>query len=151
MQDPTAVIARDAWHYLPAGASLALEFGVARLRRAARPGTRVLRPHSDATWFVPVHLWGLCSLYHACWFLFGDGPRGCWGVPVWVFGSHAGFSWAVLAVVLSLCFLAEHVARRRGAPVRHCRATLPLPLLATILGVAGCWLLLFLAIVPLFP
>jgi hypothetical protein len=153
MEYPGVVLAREVQHYGPVWAVLALQFGAVlyQAKRRTVPPRRVpiVRPSSDATWFVPVHLWGIASIFHGGWLLFGDGPHGCFGLSPLAFGDHALFSFAVLGAVIPLCFLAEHLARRVGFPVRMPQATLPVALLAAILGVCGSWAVMFLALVPL--
>lgn len=148
MDYPGVVLGREASHYMPAWLALAAQLGaiVRRARARARP-IAAARPPSDATWFVPVYLCALSSIYHAYWSLFGLSH--CWGLPTFVYAEHAQFAAAALALTTLLCFLGEHLARIVGLPVRAPQATLPGAVVAALLGAGGSWLVLLLAIIPL--
>lgn len=149
------VLVRDVWKYHVLWAGLVLQWG-AIIRVWRHPlgpphGGGRQRAPSDSTWFVPVHLWGIASVMHAGWALAGGAMTRCWGPSALGLAEHAAFSGALLPGVLALCFLAEHVARRLRLPARPAQATVPLPVVAAILGVAACWQLAFLMFLPIIP
>ena len=151
MDYPGVEFVREMGHYVALWAALAGQLGLIWRRAAAgeriRPAA-LPRPPSDATWFVPVYVCGLSSLYHAWYALFGISH--CFGVPEFVFAEHARFAFALLAAVVAWGFLAEHLARRVGLPARAWQGALPLAVVAALLGVAGAWAALFLLILPLY-
>jgi hypothetical protein len=149
--EPSVVLSRDVLPYLPACAAMLAELGIPRLLPAvalSRTTSPAALPPAETAWFLPVHLWGLASIYHGWRLLFGDEFRGCFGVDLLALLSHAALSFSVLALIAPICVLAEQAARLRSLSARTACATLPLPVLATLLGVAGCWVVLLLASSP---
>ncbi len=146
--EPSVVLSRDVLPYVPACAAMLAELGIPRLLPAvasSRTNSSAALPPAEMAWFLPVHLWGLASVYHGWRLLFGDG---CFGVDLLALLSHAALSFSVLALIAPICVLAEQAARLRNLSARPACATLPLPFLATLLGVAGCWVVLLLALSP---
>jgi len=110
-----------------------LQFGVIAWmsRRSTRQGERASRPSSDATWYLPVYVWGIESNVNVVNVTAGDG----W--PCLVAVQQA----LMLLVTLGLCLGAEAWARRRGRPARATQGALPLPVVAAIISVEMPWLM----------
>jgi hypothetical protein len=113
------------------------------VRSRPRKSSRTQRPPSDPTWFVPVYLWGLQSLGHIYQF-----ENGFWDhsdLTIVVYGEQYLLNFGVAALVLAGCFLSEHWARQRGWAARAPQATLPLGVVAAIIGVQAVWGLFLIA------
>src|SRR5512139_1452496 len=102
----------DAWHYKFTLAYLALQLVVTALRTPTESLRRARIPRAswDATWFLPVYIWGLESLRHGYWWLF-EVPYTGFEKTVYGFGARVELSGAMLFIALGGCFLAEHLAR----------------------------------------
>ena len=105
------------------------------------------RRAADLAWFVPVYVWGLESLHHLSWWLFGNHGF-CWGPPIISFFSRCFLSCLVMAATVGACFASEQWARQNGRAVRPAQATLPVPIVAAILGVQWTWGLHVLVFLP---
>jgi hypothetical protein len=120
-------------------------------RPSRRRQSRAPRPPSDAFWFLPVFVWGLESLRHCAWWVFEGQFRGI-GVAVAktlpAFLPRIMLTELMLGITLCGCFLAENVAHRGNLAARIPQATLPLSVVAAIVGVQWAWGLLVLAFVP---
>jgi hypothetical protein len=92
---------------------------------------RAPRCSSDATWYLPVYVWGMESNINVVNATAGDG----WVCMVAV---QQG---AMLLVTLGLCLGAEAWARRGGCAARATQGALPLSVVAAIIGVEMPWLL----------
>ena len=90
-----------------------------------------MRPAWDATWYLPVYIWGIESNLNIVTIGAGDGPP-------WMVAPEQV---VMLFVTLSLCLGTEGWARRRGAPSRAGLGAMPLPVVAAIVGVGLPWLL----------
>jgi hypothetical protein len=113
-------------------------------RKVLRPAT--VRPPSDPAWFVPIFVWGIESVRHAHWSLF-ERPVEFPYLPD--FAGQAGLSGLVLALVLAACFFTERRAGRQGLAARAPQVSLPLPVVAAILGAHWCWSVLGIAFISL--
>jgi hypothetical protein len=105
-----------------------------------RVTTSVQRPPSDATWFVPVFVWGLESLRHLAWWL-TDSHGFCFGVPPAATLERAKLTSVFMIGALAASFLSEHQARRHHRAVRAAQATVPMSVLAALFGVQWTWAL----------
>ena len=92
---------------------------------------------------------GINASIHFDFVRFGLGTRYCFGFPVSVFGTRGLVSALVGVFVVSTCLLCERVARRHGRPVREARGTLPLGVVAALIGVESIWAVHLLMFVPL--
>jgi len=135
---------RDLLHYKVVAAVLLFRFVRIMLvwRHPRHRMVDMIRPPSDANWFLPVYVWGLESLCHVRWLganivriMESEG-----GLSIQkCFCNHAVLSAAILVVVLTLCFMEESLARTVGLPARAGQATLPLPVLGVMFGVMLNW------------
>ncbi len=105
---------------------------------------------SDATWFVPVYIWGLESIGHAHWWAFRASWRGIAPNLLWIGIEQSLYSAGVLALVCLACFHLERRAYGAGLRSRVPQATLPLPVVAGILSVVEAWSILIWAMAPGF-
>lgn len=114
--------------------SLACLLQVRSVFSRTRPGRGrkgQVRPAWDATWYLPVYIWGIESNLNIVTIGAGDGPP-------WMVAPEQV---VMLFVTLSLCLGTEGWARRRGAPSRAGLGAMPLPVVAAIVGVGLPWLL----------
>lgn len=98
---------------------------------------RTARLSSDATWFLPVYVWGIDSLVHLARPIIVMQYR--YLIEPTQFSDYFFLTVSILIVVIGLCFLQEKIARRIGISVRASQATIPLSVLACILGVLLTW------------
>jgi len=103
---------------------------------------RTSRPSSDATWFLPVYVWGIESLLHIKWW-FDIGLNSGSFISTLIYFEQFLFSAAILIVVIGLCYLQESWARHFGMGVRESQITIPLPLLVSILSVWLIWIIIY--------
>jgi hypothetical protein len=106
-------------------------------RRATKPPPR---PSSDATWFVPVYVWGLESLRHLVWWL-TEPHRFCFGLPFSASFQRVELTAIIMAVALAGSFLSERQARRHRRAVREAQAAVPISVVAALFGVQWTWAL----------
>jgi len=99
-----------------------------------------VRPASDVTWFLPVFIWGLESLHHLVWWL-TEPHRFCFGIPPAATFERAELTSVMMAGALAASFLSERQARRHRRPARAAQATVPLPVVAALIGVQWTWAL----------
>jgi hypothetical protein len=103
---------------------------------------RISRPSSDATWFLPVYVWGIEFLLYIKW-LYDMGPGSGSFISLAFYFEQFLFSAVILAIVIGLCFLQEFLARHVGMGVRESQITIPLPLLVGILSVWLIWVIFY--------
>lgn len=143
-------LGRDVFHYKFTAILLLFRFGyIFFFRKHSKLiKERLPRPPSDATWFLPVHVWGIESLFHLGWWfaLFLRGVKISSPGPDRLHPGlleHGFFSASVLIVVVGLCYLQEHLAWCAGLGVRESQATIPLSVMISILGVWFVWISYF--------
>ena len=103
--------------------------------------SRLCRPASDATWFVPVFIWGVESLDHLLEWPWTRGM--CFGVPRdWV-GAQGIGSGAMLCAAVIACLWSEGIARRTGRGVRSATWSIPAGVAAGIVSVELNWVLFY--------
>jgi hypothetical protein len=98
---------------------------------------RTARLSSDATWFLPVYVWGIESLVHLARPIIS--MRYKYLIEPMHFSDYFFLTVSILMVVIGLCWLQEKIARGIGMTVRKSQATIPLSVLASILGVLLTW------------
>jgi hypothetical protein len=108
-----------------------------RSRTATLPS---VRSASDLTWFIPVFIWGLESLHHLVWWL-SESHGFCFGTPPAATFERAELTSVLMVGALAASFLSEQQARRHHRPARAAQATVPLPVLAALIGVQWTWAL----------
>ena len=129
----------DLWQYKLTLLYVALQLAALRWCRKGR--RQVLpRPASDLTWFVPMFVWGLESLHHLGWWILTSHGY-CFGPPFDALLWRWFLSGVLMVGTLIACFVSEFLARRMGWAARPAQATLPLPVVAALLGVHGTWVL----------
>lgn len=148
-------IAGELLFYAPAWFTVSIAFAVLlrRARRSAPQREAPARHSADATWFLPVYVGGICSVYHAHAALWSnlllDPRRHPSSLQYGVLLQQGAFSAAVLALLLFACFFAEWWAGKLGLSVRSSHGALPLPVAAAIVGVLENWVLCVIAFFPL--
>jgi hypothetical protein len=137
LANPCVEVPKDLLRYKATAMLLAVgcvRIGLAALaRRAPRAPART--PSWDAAWFIPVYAWGIESLHHAAWWVFG----GEFFPYAPAFIEHGALSIAVLAGTVAFCMAQERAAWHAGLPARAPQFTIPLPLVAGIVGVLAVW------------
>jgi hypothetical protein len=119
-------LVRFEWTLLCLGGQfLVLAWCSRRTRRQHVP-----RPMSDATWFVPVYVWGIECLVDAA-----NYGAGHFGWPERAVGDVI-----MLIVALALSLSAEMWARRLGCAARRSQGSVPLPVVAAVLSVLLTWI-----------
>jgi len=140
-------------HYRLVAILLLFRFGyIFFVRKYSRLiGKRISRPSSDATWFLPLYVWGVESLLHIKWWFDIGLNSGSWISPLICFEQFL-FSAAMLIAVIGLCYLHESLARHFGMGVRESQITIPLPVLICILSVWSMWFItyVYVAAIPVF-
>jgi hypothetical protein len=106
-------------------------------RLGAQPS---IRSAADMTWFMPVFVWGLESLHHLVWWL-SESHGFCFGIPPAATFERAELTSVLMVGALAASFLSEHQARRHHRAARPAQATVPLPVLAALMGVEWTWTL----------
>ena len=138
----------DGWQYKFTVLYLLVQLIAVTARRArVQPSRQTIRPASDATWFLPVYVWGIESIHHGYWWLF-EAPFG--GIAKTVYGllPRVELSVAVLMVTVGVCFLTEHLARRKGLPCRAAVGAVPLPVVVAVVAVQWIWGIWILVMIP---
>jgi hypothetical protein len=107
---------------------VAAQLAVAGVRQP-RPARATARPAWDATWFVPVYLWGIEAIWDATGMVSADSSYLHRAVP----------SCLMLMVVLALCVAAEGWAHSRGLQTRESIGSLPLPVGAALVSLLLVW------------
>jgi hypothetical protein len=82
---------------------------------------RIPRSPSDATWFLPVYIWGIEFLLYIKWLYDIVAGSGSLMSPALPF-VHFLISLVILVIVIGLCFLQEFLARHIGMGVREARS-----------------------------
>lgn len=128
----------DLYHYKLTALYIVAQLLVAS-RWPRRPNTPFpQRPPSDATWFVPVFVWGLEALGHLVWWL-TDSHGFCFGLPPAATLERVKVTTFMMATALAASVLSEHLARRHHRAARAAQATVPVSVLAALLGVQWTW------------
>ena len=130
--------------FLYAAGQLAL---AGRARVHERHPMHAARPPADLTWFVPIYVWGLESLHHLAWWLLGSHGF-CFGPPISSLFSRGFLTCLVMAATVGASFVSEQWARQNRRAARAAQATLPLPIVAAIIGVLWTWALHVLLLLP---
>jgi hypothetical protein len=104
---------------------------------------RVPRPSSDATWFLPVYVWGIESIMYMNRWVNSQEYSGGIKYLMNKFIEQFYISTIILIVVTGLCYLQEYLAHRVGMGVRESQATIPLSVLFSILGVWFIWIVYY--------
>lgn len=139
----------DGWQYKFTLLYLVVQLAViAALPVRVRHPRRSTRPASDATWFLPVSVWGLESIRNGYWWIF-EAPFIGIAKTVHAFLPRIELAAAALMVTTAVCLSSEHLARRRRLPCRAAAGSVPASVVAAIIAVqsiGGLWLLVFVPI-----